>query len=664
MTAANNDRSGAPSLVFKLREMAGEGDTSRPGLYEYHKQVSDNQKVFHTYEVSEDKNSKCTVIILSLLALLAAGLGGTLIAISGGPNNLVQFGTGSGFGVVSVGLSAWLIAEIVISMKSLYDQKGKLADVLDLKITPKDALAAMENEQGAPDAADKAQDAANRIYHALLAIEPTTKQPARRLKFMESIYKQYFADGANPLSEGQVRVIAAFAKFPAELTHLVNNTPHLSREFALLILTYIDPQLIEQKKGNDEVGKRLLSILFSAADKPATAEECQIFARHPLAIAMLAQTKLIDDPVCVKSIYAEMSPKDKTLFLSKMGEDRLALAPGREGALKRNIIDRAIEHCLVHTLSHELDLFKVDVQDPAEKQNQQLLLQEIAKWPHITAPYLLRGDLSAKSNFIRLLDKEMQPTQRKIFIEVGASHLASDPIESRRYMKGCFTAYTGGDKPIPKLVRFVFGSVPHLMADLAPALDRDLCVSVSRAMTPEALEVYTDIQKLINLGTQDPAALLREMTSRLNALKSGDNRHLNKTLLFFTLYPAAFKKLVLFNEGLGKEPVRFKLALDLLEKMEHHAAPIIADMDSKSLGFPYFNYLTNLLVDEARELADPTRIVPSRGRLMARFGRSPKIKDRRPVAAIIDTDKWNLKPEGAAEWGNFNQIRTRFAKVI
>jgi hypothetical protein len=93
--------------------------------------------------------------------------------------------------------------------------------------------------------------------------------------------------------------------------------------------------------------------------------------------------------------------------------------------------------------------------------------------------------------------------------------------------------------------------------------------------------------------------------------------------------------------------------------MKDKAEAVIKIMDDGYVGYPYFNYLTNMLVDEVGLMPDRTPrnlathpISPSLQKLIARFKYAPQMRDSRnklnPWGAV-----WALKPENAPEWNNF-----------
>jgi hypothetical protein len=610
----------------------------------------------------DGKNCTCTSFVLGMLAIIVAAGAATLIAFSGGPSNATLFYTGIALGVAFVGLTTWLLVVISRSIQHRKAQNELVANLTGKVVPEKNVLAEME----------KPEATAEQVHSALRCF-PTQQRQA----FFEYIYSTYFSVEASrgPLTEEQKKILTEVAKFPADVAKL--NFENLNRDFALHMLASIKPDVID--KSSSGGGLELVTKLFEKVGPPKTvrvekkqqllSEEVKIFARHPRTIAMGVQTKSdLFTPNLARAIFGQMETGQKTLFLKTLSEDFAKLTDDKLAEMGK--IEQVARYCAFDVFSKE---FVAQFSGPIDPDNQEAvasyaqaeaLLEQLAKWPRFMAErfYLQRAAaLSGNPTLINALYRKMDQDQQNEFINYAATNLAADfdcAYWINAYAKGKDSK--GIDLPDP--TKRIFAKMPAAMGKAMATLDD--AQSAGRATQSAAgiillMSIETRVAFLEAEKSANQEAFAKRMTEEIlrpaqNKLSDLTENHI--AVAYFKRNPKEFRELVLLNKQLGDEKARALIALKLLEKMNGNAETVIRVMDDGSKGFPYFNYLVNILVDRMKVL-DLNKNPPgdAEAKLVARFNFAPIMAETRKKVIFFGGLEWKLKDYGP-DWHNFEQI--------
>jgi len=655
-------------LDITLNMLAGGNDLN--GIPTYKNQLNTHRKAADLTMKSEGSVCTCNSVVLALLAILAAAGCATLLAYSGIPISvdLKLFIPGVLLGTASLGLTIWLIVVIIRSIQHRNAENEKVMNLASGKVSNEKLLAEMHKEETTRE-------------HIRCAMKQFT--PEQRKELMAWVHKEYFPQNPQPLTENQKKVLSAFADFPADL--LDYDIAGANREFVLNILANINPAIINQGEGK---GEQLVLELFNKAEIPQNEEEVKIFAKHPIAIAQLAIKPEFTKEIIVE-LYDLMNVEQKTQFLNKAGDDITDLkildanpeSPTKTGKAQKLIHNKIVGPCIKRTFTREFNEQFVLTENPSQEERTKLekstaLLQQIARYPTRAAQRIyasndnrILGDVS----MINALYAEMTPGDREAFINHAAVQL--NKLNPRNtYHAHCMNDFAQNNTALPEPTQKIFAKTPAAMGFTISRLHSDGATPLALQKADEIFDMMTPEDQAVCLDAKaeywetekknHPQNFAAKMTAMLQAHQAQRDSILETSIpvVYFKRNPQDFREFVLRNVGLGNEAVRGSLALGLLEKMNDRAEAVMKIMDDGYPGYPFFNYLTNMLVDETGLMADRTPrnlathpVSPSLQKLVARFRFAPQMADSRKKINAFGA-AWALKPENAPEWNNFRNI--------
>lgn len=746
------------SSNFSLRavQLAGTSDPNGTfnGLSVFRDKI-----VQDTAKLQEDSSAvrtelKCTVVVLVLFALMAAGGSAALIYLSNGPyNNLSYFVSGLVLGTATLAL---LVGIAIAAARSSSKQKALKNDFEngEAQLHPLKTVLSKMTEPGTTD---------QEIKGVMGALDVPT-----RGKFITETYKEFFCPGpSNPvITDERKKVLNAFTTFEDTLiseidsnnflfawnllkhidhnqltdsilvalfrkidlpkdqddAHLLISFPEAlktanDRSINFAVLNYADPirdpalmaeimmepaseseakSIMRHEaamntkmatQGGDIFAERvlanapadqnpaLLDALFAKVGDPCRVSDAESLARHPLALLRMMNLKnvlaiakypqviaglaiknpLIFTPKVLAKIYPKMTKPEKTAYLNFMAD---ASNNPNNSAQQQQVIFAAVQ-LLLSQLITEIVAGKNRTQNADERKQ---LLAAMTKWPKQAATSFFEAGFTVELSLnkeLRLLNSlyaKMISTQIEVFKEAAVQILSSRKNAAAIYPKLITAAYV--DKKLREPLYEIMVKTPVHMAEAMNMMTKEeLGDPIIEQMSASDREIYRlNLMRTYKRGDLD-ARLTDEL---LKILKDPRQFSTSYSLAYFQQFPNEFKSLVLKNEHLGDQSARGRLALTLLEQMEEKADAVIQVMDNLEMGYPYYNYLTNMLVNEAQG----TRPNTSRARLMARFALA-KDEDTDIMTAtrdkiVISTsffgpNEWELLKYDAKQWKNFDE---------
>lgn len=611
-------------------------------------------------KVAGQQEGVCTSqrVVLAIIALVAAAASYILFTYSWNPYTSTQILAGSFFGITAVGSTLWVSVQTIRSLFCTKISQKELEQAANIPLTYEAVLKEMEKTETFP----------RQIHHALSSLNAH-----QRHSFFAYVHSCYFVEGRSLLNPAQKKLILAFAQFPQEVAKL--NIEKIHPEFARLILSSIDPSIVEERDSElRKTGKAFIQKLFLKVGLPLGEENEKIFARHPVLLADLArQTKKEEaskkivpayPPECIAKIFAHMTVEQKILFLQKL---RAAIT-AHTWVTELQMIEMVVLRCMSITLIKEFTCSFLPVTEgetasvPTSVHRE--LLKQFCKWPQPLAfvTYLSSDPRLSETPFIHALDELLKTQARDDFIAYAAKRFEENADALSNAIHIYLEAFT--ENNLPRLTRLIFVRTPGLMAAALPNLSEIGVMIVQgclERMTQE--DQITFFDKLRMLNGED---FQKRMSYFLLPLRN-NKESIPASLPFALLlkHPEHFTNLILKNEKLASEEDRGQLALDLLESLDAHAERIIATLDADSVvGYPYFNFLTNLLIKEAN---DPSSIISeSRARLFARFKFCKVMEEKQGwnlLGESLRDEKWNKQPDGP-HWDAFNKIANSAASYI
>lgn len=606
--------------------------------------------------------TRCHVIALAVLTLIAGALAATLIAFSGGPSNLQLFLPGVVFGTVALSLTAWAIFGV---LKSLKDQRKAEAE-----------LSACQSEVVSLD----------RVFSSLK--NPTTSEEQiqqvltnfseqQRLEFIKNLRDSAFLIPLykkEELSEGDKRLVIVIAKhFIDDLNKLkkmdqsVEELKDGCRDFSFLVLENIPENTASEKLQN--------WVEFA----PNSEEENKIYARHPEALAVLVQNQ--PEKFTTKtaaSIYSCMnSDLSKAKFLERLKTDHLTLTQEKltlneekpELDQKLQAIQKVAEACVSISLN-------VDFGNVFSKENQEnislgssALLAQLARWPELTGKFLyLNYELQKNPGFVEDLYAKMDAEDKDKMVNYVAGVVIPDlitnvPSSSQKsysalteQIKNIIAHYARKTLPLPEPTLRIYAKFPQLLGTVAtqPFPNETMeagkiFASIVAKMNPEQKYQY-----FIRKGSE-PKRLEEMMKIHLKGLmqipKGKQQEGFNVPAVRYLMeHPKEFSKYVLSDKLEADNKLCVKFALDLLEylqafevkvgdKKTNAAEAIIFFVDSATpVGRPNFVSLINTLIKEAETLGSEKNVSQTRGTLMARFMQAPNVKAAKKLLLGVSID--------------------------
>jgi len=636
-----------PNLTFGI--LAGGPD--HKGVLKYAQEVGLHDAKRKVAIKNDGKKCTCTSVVFALLAVLSAGGAATLIAFSGGPNNAILFYSGVALSATFVGITTWLIVIIARSIKHRKVQNEKVAQLVTKPVEKQDALTEMEKPEVTK------QQISVALKH--FSIE-------QRQDFIAYVQESYFPEAEKKeLTEQQEKVLAALADCRKDLLKLDSK---IKRGFALQMLKHIDPAILNKKI-------ELHALLFKRTGAPLQSDqhELQIFARHPEAVARLAQNQKDFTIDIVKDIFGAMINSQKTLFLKTIANDFAKWGEGHDSEKEK--LKQIIAPCIKSTFSDELIavITKGEPEDDAAKAeygHAKTLITELARWPEICADRIFlsndKKDLSNDKKDVAILTEHtvlnslysaMDATQKETFVSYAAEKLPQD-FECAVLI----TIYAQGKIDLPEMIQHVLAKKHEMLAKAWDKLNADgraaqSAINIVKLMSHEDQDDFLETIRIENIRT--PHSYQKHFADVFLKSLVADRKAITKdhcVVLFFMKHPSEFKTLVLDNQLIDKNmQVRAQLALDLLEKMDTDSEKVLLTMDSSEKGYPFFNCLVNKLVDETKDAFYKIGNI-TRDRLVARFMYSKKhtIEEARNTA-VFRGSEYKMKADGP-EWENFKRI--------
>ena len=382
----------------------------------------------------------------------------------------------------------------------------------------------------------------------------------------------------------------------------------------------------------------------------------------PLAVARLARKDPARfTPEIIGEIFQTMGRAQKIEFLKQMTDALQALksAEGDTQAEQQPIINAV--HPLIHGLiTREL------MAEVRERPSQELtnLLVQIGRWTEKAAERIFVADFGTAQSFINdlvfmsVLYECMTPEAKDAFVNDAVQAISKHqnaPQVYRWLIESLAQANATWSEPLitimantPLVMAGAMHGLTNGAAEKGNVIVTRMKESQHNAYTQHYMEVFVR-----RVGLEKASANLTSGLRRLQQSPAAIKGSYEAA--FFRAFHGQFRDLVLKNEALGSERERGTLALNLLEHMGEKAETVISIMDEGSKGYPYYNYLTNMLVDEAQGKA-PEAQTETRARLMACFAFAPDGKNLRIVTTrdkiVFRGTEWKLKPNSAI-WSNF-----------
>jgi hypothetical protein len=661
MASASQASSQNSALGITYEILAGSGH----GITKYANEIGRINATRTVAIKNNGKNCVCLSVALSLIAMIAVGCAATLIAMSGGPSNALLFYTGVAFGGLALGLSMWIIGVSVKSVMARKEQNKAVKTLKHKEVPEKEVLLEMEKATS------------QQIVEAL-----KTFSAEQRQGFIQHVDDSYFSQENNKkeLTEEQKKVLSVFAHYPPDLYEI--DTATLSREFALHLLAHINPNVLDLGKGK---GTELMSRLFLKVGVPKLVkqhkqevpdpEEIVSFSRHPRVIARLAQNQEATfTPELVRAIFSPMDINQKTLFLKTLADDISKLASSKNS--EKETIVKVVTGCIFDAFSadfvaHFNKVIAPEDQEAVAAFNQaEALLEQLAKWPDLVAlPVLFllhKSNGKEPTNCTGLLNAlyEKLGNRQDTFIHHAANNCSPD--FNCAYWINKYAADPTSN--MPSVLKRLFARLPVQMARATGHLDDARTERHALAKADEIFVLMNAEDKIAFLNEEKlnkKGSFKQRMTKKLKEFQTSSSwTQQDHVVTYLRQNPAEFKELVLENEELGNHQARATLALNILEHIGQGAEQVINVMDNGSIGFPYFNFLANMLIDQTKDLdlnRNPVR--ETRARLIARFKYAPKMALTRDKKLVWGGAEWKLKADGS-EWENFKQIAANEQKNV
>lgn len=417
---------------------------------------------------------------------------------------------------------------------------------------------------------------------------------------------------------------------------------HYPSNFALELLRYAP---------TDHQESALLDALFLKMGNPhtLTKDHAEILARHPKAllrfmthtnwdgwiagypsvVADLAHThSSIFTPQILTRIYLKMDRVQKTQFLNRMVDVRDQL----DQTLAMQQVNAAAVQPLISLLIKDVIARKDPSRGSDDYKN---LLVAMGRWPNQCAKSIFETGFSSPSSInkeliamelsvLSVLYSKMEPAQQDLFKKAAVQTLSSRKNAAKIYPQLITVARTKMEWKGPLFA--IMAQTPQIMAEAMCINGVKEEVEIRDMMSGPDSEIYRGNFMKIYAGKSD---FEEQLTGELFELQK-DSKKISTSyaIAYFNQFPEKFTCFVLENSLLGEkekdaargDAARGELALNFLEQMEGKQAQLIIETMDKglTLGYPFYNYLTNLLVLEA-EKKGVVDIPASRALLMARF---------------------------------------------
>jgi len=568
---------------------------------------------------AEKRDRAVHVVVLALLAMMTLAAGATLITLSGGPVALQLFAPGVMLCLASLSLTVWL--SIVIARSTGFNKKMD-QDLLELKNSTLSCETFLQEVQE--------ENVTKEHVHAALKALP---EPMR-LEFMN-----WFLKHSNPKTYD--KILPVFAKFPEQVALM--DIEAMPLEFARPILHSIY---------RERVSKACMARLSSQVARHArfTDEDIQEMKTQPKEVVDFAlggyEKWSIENVI---NIFSSMNLTQQVEFLGYLKtrydeiEKQHQQAPSELVPGSSEKIIELFDRCMHSVMDSDL-----------ETEANQALYAQLIQWSGQVAHFLFSSEKGMKIlKNLEFMNKLWGDLAQDDFLAV-AQGIIHDEDEMERNIDIIYQLVNDyGSQKLPDCIIELLKQCPQIVAtvDIREfSLSIDLFKEVIEGMSVENQIKVFDFQLDQENSDFEPS---NRLYSQLQCLEKERNNIANSSALaYFKMYPEAFRDHILLNEELGlNEANRYAFALDLLEHLDETAERVILMLDDNAYkGYPKTNYLTNLLVDELKGVAE---ISPERAKLAARFQYAPNAEvNRNKYTASYFSPIWNIKPQGD-DWKNF-----------
>jgi hypothetical protein len=386
---------------------------------------------------------------------------------------------------------------------------------------------------------------------------------------------------------------------------------------------------------------------------PADASAYQRFAAHPVALACLARIDTRFTPQLLTSIFDHMNHTQQALYLQSMADEYNQIPTAQLGIRKR--FENAVKPLIAKVVNTEL--LGMLGSDQSSDQLAELIKQ-LCRWPKFLAECfygdLKNNPLRSAHDLVTALVFYMQDDVRTTF-ETEAVQCLNAQKQEAAQLYAAWARVVG--VVWPRWLSNIMAQIPEVVA--AASTGQADMPPIVQCMSAEQRQQVTPTQVKAYRAATGLGQVKEKLKPKLRNLTQEEN--MAYLVTYFTTVPEDFKSVVMSNDQIGKQAERTQIALNLLEKMGVHAEAVINTIEKGSKGYPYFNLLTNTLMEEAK--ANATILTPSRKRLMARFAFAPdednpakkKIDTTRDIRVFAQQDYWSLNPPGN-DWDAFNTV--------
>lgn len=578
----------------------------------------------------ESTHRKCHIAVMAALSLIAAAGAAALIIYSGGPAQFEFFASGATLGAMAGGLIIWTAIDSVRSCRRQQEAKIAHKQVAEKPVSSEEVLGAIT--PASPE--NKAKT------HAILTDD-------QRKELVDTALKAYFAAGHTPTGDEQVTLLSF-------LTPQYTLSSEQLGQILPICLTKIESE------SDAEIKTRIAQM--SPEQRAALHEHIMAtyFPQTPIELSE-AQKKVLDalDPTTFTSIFTGM--------INSMTPERFTCMPLVYQTTFLQQLDTDKHYETAKQIIHKLltpefaDLFGETLSP--EQVN---LLSQIGRWPTLAAMAIYASPACVKNIFINHLYNKLDKTPQAAFVKYVVDNLARQEKEDV-VTNFSFIIETTASQTPPKLAQAtveIMARVPTQMASVC--IERGgsskylgIIDQIIQAMSPEAKSTFMNECVALLARTGDYSARVQALIK-----DSAVPLSLDIAANFLKVYFKHFKEIVLESNNLGSETQRSTFALTLLERMNEDAKVVIQYMNKGIKGYPYYNYLTNMLMEEAKGAGNPSSLSDSRQKLIAHFANTTVdegylINVTRNTIVFWIGDQWKLKPEGPA-WDNFRAIAAKY----
>lgn len=232
------------------------------------KEIATNSQTLATAVQGRSTDCKCSAVVLSILALVALGGSGALIAFSGGPSNTLLFISGSTLGAVGLGKVIWMVVIVIQSKKYREAQTSEEFEFSQQLVSYEDIFNSFKDHRATEEI----------ITGVVRALQP--------------IEFKALVDHINTLESRPEKVIAALVAHDD-----VGSQTQLSRPFIIDLLRKMD-------------GSKA-SVLLDHLGPPGSAEEYTVYGRFP---NLMVNRVVNYTPEQIVGIYRQMDEDRKDPF--------------------------------------------------------------------------------------------------------------------------------------------------------------------------------------------------------------------------------------------------------------------------------------------------------------------------------------------------------------